>query len=261
MKKRFIRYLFVGVLITIILVVFIGLIYIIFHDAFGYSKTITASIIAFTGALLGGGLTLLGVLLTIKANQRLRDKEELPKKIYHLESAIELIQKTINEDLSFKIHDIYDIQNNFIQINNILYLEFKGNHEHIVKVIPKQIRDYLTFVDSESYKKALIFNRDILLLESILSDVHDKLHNFKEDKKMMISLDANGEKVIRKHIAANQYKIYYNINDMQYKTLNDIKSFVHKKDREYTNALTKEYESIWFGLLEKRNELLKKISY
>src|SRR5690625_2461416 len=108
--NRIKRCLFIALIVTILLGVFIGLIYIIFHVNFGFSKTITASIIAFTGSVLGGGLTLIGVVTTINSNKRLREKDELPKKIHHLESAIVITEETINEELTFKDKDIYNLK-------------------------------------------------------------------------------------------------------------------------------------------------------
>lgn len=77
--KRILHYSFIVIVSLVLLIATFGLIYLIFDSVLNLSESNFSGIATFLGSIIGGGLTLVGVLITVSAHNKTRKKDELPK--------------------------------------------------------------------------------------------------------------------------------------------------------------------------------------
>lgn len=150
-------------LATMIIVISMVLIY-GFKMFFGLGRDALIAIIGATGSIVGGFITLIGVKMTINANEKQRKKEVFPRKIKHLEDTIAYLDK-IEDDFEKYNSLRFDFRGGnrqlFFRIDKSYGPEttelFKKHTEDDVK----KIRDELIFVDSYVYQIFLEFKYKI----------------------------------------------------------------------------------------------------
>ena len=131
-------------------------------------------IMAFFGAIIGGSITLIGVLLTIKYSENIRKKENIPKSLHHLEKAIDYLEIEI-ESLEVKLRPnaffAKEKEGCLININE-KYIEKKTDlYYRLTREVVNEIKGSVIFVDSKTYKLFIDFKRGI---ESAYGEVFNK---------------------------------------------------------------------------------------
>jgi len=169
--KKILHYFFIAFLGVVLVAVFIGLICL----TFGFDETIAAGVISFFGALLGGAVTLFGVILTIKSSDKSKLKEELPKKLLNLEKAQRILDITINE--LYEVDNILDFSTNSFELD----LNFTKNYHRYTEEVLDNLREHLIFADSETYKLFLDTAEKINSLEFELTDLQIDVLDFNEN--------------------------------------------------------------------------------
>ncbi|MCM3225961.1 hypothetical protein [Terribacillus saccharophilus] len=171
-------------------IVFIGAIFISLTGAFFLlcafkwvginSEAVVIGLIGYTGSIIGGLLTLVGVYLTIKSTNKSKEVDAIPEKIHRLETAIEQAKM------------VYELTKKYIKDNsddNIILLTFEENSispsntlNELIRKHINGIKIHLIYVDSDSYKRLLkakaeleyIKQREILNLNL---DIPDKIYS------------------------------------------------------------------------------------
>ncbi|PAF35574.1 hypothetical protein CHH58_16090 [Terribacillus saccharophilus] len=112
-----------------------------------------SAFIGLAGAIIGGLITLVGVYLTIRHTDKNREKDNLPKKIYRLEKAADILKK-VHRDL----HEYEGSKNRFLlDFDKVkLSVQITDKYTYLSQDIFVELREELVFVDSNSYKKMLV---------------------------------------------------------------------------------------------------------
>jgi hypothetical protein len=134
-----------------------------------WDKDLSIGLIGFSGSIIGGFLTLIGVYFTLKHSESSKYQELLPEKIHHLEQALELIKNPISKLNNTELN-LFDLSYH--------YIDYKEPYYKLRKEEIDTIKDKLIYVDSNSYKRAFATKK---ALQQIIGD------NRKEEISAQIS--------------------------------------------------------------------------
>lgn len=237
------------ILLVVIVVMFAGL----FELFFESDATIVAGVIGCIGAIIGGGITLLGVRYSIEHNEKMRTRNELPDKLFRIESVKSLLEKIIEKDLVFEGRDPYNPTNNFVGINRDLQMVKFELIEKFTEDIPETLKKDFVYIDAETYRMYLDFKNKIYLLESrMFSDAEIKLMDFQE--KALEKVEDYMEKydwLLKKVMENSELK----------DEMSELTKLISKKDREYTFHLSSIYNDLYMQILLKHEQLILELDY
>src|SRR5699024_2093417 len=150
--KRILHYSFIVIVSLVLLIATFGLIYLIFDSVLNLSESNFSGIATFLGSIIGGGLTLVGVLITVSAHNKTRKKDELPKKLNHLENAISILDDFIKKEDSFDSGDPRDSKTHFIKLSPGFDLYFTENASRYSIQKIQELKDEILFIDADAYR-------------------------------------------------------------------------------------------------------------
>lgn len=138
-------------------------------------------LLAFLGAVFGGAITLFGVLLTIKANEKQRKKDLLPQRVHRLENIIKYINDAEKEiaryswlDLSERELIFFEIDENYGHVTTELYIKY-------IKDEPERIRNEAIYIDAYTYKLFLDFKQRLDSIYEVIAPAISDLNRFREN--------------------------------------------------------------------------------
>lgn len=247
MKNNSRNYAVVSVLIFVYTFLIVGGIYFLF-DLDEDFKSILVTLVA---AFLAGAITLSGVILTIKNNESQRERDHLPKKIYNLESAIELLEEKemdLNErtrvDFLHKRLYLFSYDNNYNLITTDLYKKYT------VEML-NDIRKYIIFIDMESYDM-FFWSREVIrnLYNKHLLEVEIKLADFTE-----LLVEQNNNKDL-----LNIEWVDLELSEGQTIQLIEIEKELYKQERKYIYFLGEAIKDLRWNLEFHYEEVIKKMN-
>ncbi|WP_078579608.1 hypothetical protein [Salipaludibacillus agaradhaerens] len=216
------------------------------------NDTIFVSFIGFSGAILGGALTLIGVLMTIDANEKIRHKDELPQKIKRLEKAMDLFTNIFDNGFSKLDDDPYRTKPHFMRIDKEYELNSTEEYKYFTDLFLREIKEELLHADAETYRWFLNLKKDILKKDTeLFLEVHRKLDKFKfnlvEKHEINIFDSEEVETII--------------LNKEEEKELEELQIIVYEKDSEFLSELHKMYMDLYNKLYFKTEDTINKLDY
>lgn len=142
------------------------------------------SALSFLGSIVGGGITLAGVILTIRHSDKISRRESIPRKLFHLENVIMLLEKEIDEMevmLRPSVFSYKEKKDHLVEFDNYYKIVKLEAYTKIFIKNVNQIRTDIFFVDSEIYKLFGLFKMNVENLYSIVfRQAEDYLWEFNE---------------------------------------------------------------------------------
>ncbi|WP_440620121.1 hypothetical protein [Bacillus subtilis] len=127
--------------------------------------TILSACIAFIGAIIGGGITFVGVKRTIKANEDLYYRNELPKQLYRLEQVITVVDKINKIELPRIRNSENELDCVIFYLDGQAKLKKRDWYKKFTNDYSEQFKNELIFVDGESYKVWLDYKEKLITIE------------------------------------------------------------------------------------------------
>ncbi|QAS52392.1 hypothetical protein [Halobacillus litoralis] len=248
-KNNFFAILILASLIIADIFIYLGIVKLFL----GWNDTIIAGFIGFIGAVLGGTITLVGVLITIKENEKLRKKDEFPKKIDNIERCIIKLDDGVTEisKINERI-DPYSDQGTFHNVNNEISLELTDAYEEYTKNRLNNIQSDIVYIGSDTYELFLNFRSRIRSIEnSLMLNPIRELEKFKH--RIVEKYDLSFESLVGG----------ISLSVLSREELNEytsIKINIHDKDQEFIFSLQDEMISLISKLQNKKEELLRELN-
>ncbi|GED04425.1 hypothetical protein [Bacillus atrophaeus] len=142
--------------------------------------TILSACIAFIGAIIGGGITFIGVKKTIKANEDLYYRNELPKQLYRLDKVITDVDRINKFELPGVRGNNYINDRFFFSLTGQLKLKKRDPYKEFTVDYLEKFKDELIFVDGEGYKIWIEYKEKIIAIEKYYNTAEvltQKFHN------------------------------------------------------------------------------------
>ncbi|WP_272031234.1 hypothetical protein [Oceanobacillus kimchii] len=158
--KKINFYSYIILLVSIEIIVILGY----FSIVIGWSDTLIAGIIAFIGAVLGGGVTYLGVRITLKH----RDKELFLQNASERLAALEYLNSIYGKELN----EVSLIEKNYLE---------NGFNEHYVRVYVQEFKQILSDQRNLMYKNLTFEENEILDLYIKSIDSLSKRRTLREE--------------------------------------------------------------------------------
>ncbi|WGT39034.1 hypothetical protein QH639_25185 [Lysinibacillus sp. 1 U-2021] len=171
-EKTLNNILFISLVITSLAALLVAVV--VFFKAGLWEPTIAAGFIGFTGAIIGGFITWLGVKVTIENSNRIRELDAIPSKI----EKINKFHTSINGLLKIMFVNSNGASRAFLSANNVLkYIE---EHALITETITINETVYTEFIGLVSYAQVVMYEN------TGSKDSYDTYSNFQERLKSMI---------------------------------------------------------------------------
>lgn len=223
-------------------------------------KIIMVAAISLIGALVGGaisgGLTLLGVSISIRDNAKLRMKNDLPGKISHIESALRKLNQAIESEIAF--NPKYGTAR-FISINTSYELEFLDFIKELTEVLPEDLKEDFIYIDADAYRMYLRSRENVELLEM---ELENETRMLIEDFNWSFTDNLARVYVKKKLVEINDLKISETLEGHEH-----IVNFVGlyntlmQKDREFSFKIELIYKDLHTQLQMKHERLIKELDY
>ncbi|PAE17278.1 hypothetical protein CHH91_04530 [Virgibacillus sp. 7505] len=238
--------------------IFIEIIFIVMGTMFSLKITglndteILGGLIGFAGAILGGILTLGGVYLTIRANKKSKEEEDLPVQIYRVEESKNFLERLDQIEMPTYIsRDPYDMKYFFIEVDEDLRVYYTNTFELLTVTYLEELRRNLTFVDTETYKMFLDTHEKITRIE--LEDFFDAKDQIMEFQELMI----------KKHYPEWDYEEQYGfleeLDDEDEARFNELMGILWKADRRIHYHIDQAYGDLYIQLSLKHDDLIKEL--
>lgn len=177
---------------------------------YSYRVEIIAGILAFLGAIIGGGFTLMGVIYTINNNIKREKLNNLPSKIFKINKAITLISDTaFNEfphspykHISYKVNKEkpFSFEGALLYLDSINQFKYKESSNKIIKSIPDTINELLFTIDINTYYNYLQFSSEIASAKKFvweatgevlrIKNSHESLHYYDYDEQCYKTIES-----------------------------------------------------------------------
>ncbi|MFJ7698923.1 hypothetical protein [Lysinibacillus fusiformis] len=189
--------LFISLAITSLTAFLVAVV--VFFKAGLWEPTIAAGFIGFTGAIIGGFITWLGVKVTIKNSYRIREQDAIPSKIEKINKFHTLINGLL--EIMFVKSNNVSVSRAYLSANNVLkYIE---DHALITETITINETVYTEFIGLVSYAQVVMYEN------TGSKDSYDTYSNFQVRLKSMI--DDLNKTLEREAITFTQF--YFNFKN------------------------------------------------
>jgi len=241
MKSKEAQYwLFISLLVVLIIIFSFGIAFIVFDG----DHTMLAGVLAFMGSLLGGTITLIGVILTINHAKLSKDKEAISIKLNHIENAISFLEK-VEEELAGYIKAVFIRGRKFAKYE--LYIDDELLNKYIIKYV-SELKNELIFIDSEIYRAFLNFKELVTGLEFSWN-------------KLLIDIDELNERLnenYEEEIEAEYRKKAKLIYEQEWP---EIERQIKRKNKEIHYLLNAYYLDLRLQLASKHEKLILEMDY
>ncbi|MED4369472.1 hypothetical protein ABE332_07270 [Bacillus licheniformis] len=239
-------FVFLFILFSLILVdllIFAGVI----KSFFGkIDTTLYSACIAFIGAIIGGGITYYGVKKTIKANEDLNYKNELPEKILSIEEVINNVREVYEKQIPIMKIRIREEGRAFFYIgkkDGEVRLIVGSLYNPLMRENLDGYKNKLIFVDGEAFKIFLDFKEKLQNIEWYSREAEDLVFDYAKFEYPDLENAINNNEPTAEH--ENR------LGNLE-KSISDLES-------RFKNELIQLYKEFHYQLVSKQTRLLDQL--